>query len=124
MIFQLVQNSCRDKEQKLNFLSEQVRPELDNLGNGQCVGKQRHDPLHQVKVVVEADAFEVPEKRGDVERHQSCRQQGRILEVQIVCVFFNEWTQVGKVNLLEEWKDQALLARALELREQDDCDRV
>ena len=51
--------------------------------------------------MVEAYAFEVLEEGRDEESHQSCRQEGCILEVKVMrVIFLYEWPKVGDIDLL------------------------
>jgi len=88
------------------------------------VRKQSHDPLHEVKLVVEADSLEVLEECGHVEGHQAGCQQRSVLEVEVVRVFFDEGPQVGQIDLLQKRQDQTLLRRPLKLGEKHDSHRV
>ena len=84
--------------------------------------KKRHEPLHQVEVVLEADVFEVLEKCGLMEGHKARSEQRGIPKVWVVGLLLNEGPEIGQVDLLQQRKDETRPARAMKLGKEYDHD--
>ena len=74
--------------------------------------------------MLEADVFEVLEKCGLMEGHKARSEQRGVPEVWVVGLLLNEGPEIGQVDLLQQRKDEARLARALKLGKEDDHDGV